>query len=111
MFVTENEKQHLLNKYQNRRVFHGQLHDHAATGGTSDGNATLEEWKLTLQSKNMDFVTIVDHRQVLHMRLPEWDNTMFIGGTEAGTTLKDSTATRAYLHYNMGFSVLAVSTR
>ena len=90
--------------YEGRQAYQGECHDHAKTGGTSDGNATLEEWKLTLQSKDMDFVTIVDHRQVLHMRLPEWDNAMFIGGTEAGTTLKDSTATRAYLHYNMVFA-------
>jgi hypothetical protein len=50
----------------------------------------------------MDFATIVDHRQSLHMYLPEWDNTIFIGGSEAATTITDRTGVR--LHYNMIFS-------
>jgi streptomycin 6-kinase len=50
MFVTENEKQHLLEKYQNRRVFHGQLHDHAATGGSSDGKMPLSDWAARMKT-------------------------------------------------------------
>ena len=36
----------------------------------------------------LDFAAILDHKQVRHMYLPEWDNSIFIGGTEAGATMK-----------------------
>ena len=90
--------------YEGRQAYHGELHDHANTGGTSDGKMNLEDWKLNLLVKDMDFATIADHRQVLHMRLPEWDNAIFIGGTEACTWIKDSKAEQNKLHYNMIFA-------
>lgn len=101
MFVTENEKQHLLNKYQNRRVFHGQLHDHAATGGTSDGKSPLSEWGNRMKTLHMDFAAILDHRQVRHMYLPEWNQALFLCGTEPGTHISDSHATIKQMHYNL----------
>ena len=90
--------------YEGRQPYHGELHDHADTGGTSDGKMKLEDWKMNLLTKDMDFATFADHRQVLHMRLPEWDNDLFIGGTEACTWIKDSKATQNKLHYNMLFA-------
>ena len=90
--------------YEGRQPYHGELHDHADTGGTSDGKMKLEDWKTNLMVKDMDFATFADHRQVLHMRLPEWDNDLFIGGTEACTWVKDSKATQNKLHYNMLFA-------
>lgn len=91
--------------YAGREAYHGELHDHANTGGTSDGKNTLREWKDEMALiKDMDFATIADHRQVLHMRLEEWDNSLFIGGTEASTFISDSKATQTRIHYNMLFA-------
>lgn len=90
--------------YEGRQPYQGELHDHADTGGTSDGKMKLDDWKMNLLTKDMDFATFADHRQVLHMRLPEWDNDLFIGGTEACTWIKDSKATQNKLHYNMLFA-------
>ena len=96
----------LLNSiYGERQVYQGELHDHANTGGTSDGKRTLEHWKGALEALEMDFATIVDHKQVRHMYLPEWDNSIFIGGTEPSTRLLDlSEGAEGPLHYNMLFS-------
>lgn len=94
----------LLEKlYKDRAPYHGQLHDHASTGGRSDGKCTLDEWKEDLKALDLDFTTILDHRQVRHMHLPEWDPKMFIGGTEPGTIIDDSSAQEKMLHYLMIF--------
>jgi len=90
--------------YQGRKPYFGELHDHADTGGTSDGKLPLEGWKKALAELQMDFATIVDHKQVRHMYLPEWDETVFIGGTEPGTKIMDDEIENAVLHYNMLFA-------
>ena len=103
--ATDADIAQLDNLYAGRQAYHGELHDHADTGGTSDGRSTLEEWKEEMAYvKDMDFATIADHKQVLHMRLEEWDNSLFIGGSEAGTSISDSKATQNKLHYNMLFA-------
>lgn len=89
--------------YQDRIAYHGELHDHANTGGTSDGKSTLEEWKENLKEKDMDFADIADHKQLAHMYLPEWDSNLFIGGSEAATVLWELENNNS-LHYNMMFS-------
>jgi len=88
--------------YAGLQPYYGELHDHAATGGTSDGKQPLSLWKTELDRLNMDFATIVDHKQSLHMYLEDWDNNKFIGGSEAATTITDRTGVK--LHYNMIFS-------
>ena len=88
--------------YSGTQAYHGELHDHAATGGTSDGKQPLVVWKAYMNELNMDFAAIVDHRQVLHMRHEDWDNTIFIGGSEASTTITDREGVK--LHYNMTFA-------
>lgn len=90
--------------YQGQMPCYGELHDHAATGGTSDGRCTLEQWKADLTALEMDFGTILDHRQVRHMYLPAWDDGVFIGGTEPGTRILDGKGEKNSLHYNMIFS-------
>lgn len=87
--------------YSGRVPSHGDIHEHANTGGTSDGKSSLSEWKRALASLDMDFAAIVDHKQVLHMYLPEWDENLFIGGTEPGVSITDR---GSKLHYNMVFS-------
>jgi hypothetical protein len=78
--------------YGNRQAFHGDIHDHAKTGPKSDGHETLSAWKENLAALNMDFQAILDHRQVKHMYLPEWEDSIFIGGTEAASSS---------VHYNL----------
>lgn len=95
----------LLNAvYKERRAFHGEMHDHASTGGTSDGKRTLEHWKGALEALHMDFAAILDHKQVRHMYLPEWEDGLFIGGTEPGAMITDSNAENKVIHYNMVFA-------
>ena len=94
----------LKNQYAGTNAYQGELHDHADTGGTSDGHHTLDIWLNGMQQLNMDFATIVDHKQYLHMERPEWDNKYFIGGTEMMAMPKDlSAATQTKMHYNMIF--------
>ncbi len=83
--ANQNQIDHLNEIYGNRTAYHGDMHDHADTGPRSDGRTTLPEWKTKLAELEMDFQAILDHRQVKHMYLPEWDDTLFIGGTEAAT--------------------------
>ena len=104
MKASQHEIDQILNVYQNRNAYQGDMHNHGATGGTSDGKSTLEQWKIDLERLGMDFVAILDHKQVRHMYLPEWDDSIFIGGTEPSTIIKECTATKRELHYNMIFS-------
>lgn len=90
--------------YAGRTPFYGEMHDHSNSGGRSDGRITLPVWKSTMPGLGMDFAIIVDHKQVRHMVLPEWDNTMFIGGTEAATKVKGLQLEQNSFHYNMIFT-------
>lgn len=91
--------------YKDRTVFFGEMHDHANTGGTSDGQKTLSHWIGALEALKMDFAAILDHRQVRHMYLPEWQDGLFIGASEAGTHISNPiAATKDGLHYNCVFA-------
>ena len=91
--------------YEGRIAYHGEFHDHAATGGTSDGQKDLAFWALALDGFDMDFATIVDHQQALHMELDDWDDTIFIGGSEAAALPSDlAAATTVQMHFNMIFT-------
>ena len=87
--------------YAGRRVFHGELHDHSNSGGTSDGSCPLSEWPGRMKALGMDFAAILDHRQVRHMYQPEWEDGLFIPGTEPGTSISDSKAENRSVHYNI----------
>lgn len=102
--VTEADIQQLETMYAGRTAFHGELHDHSDSGGTSDGKATLPTWKAVMPSVGMDYAAILDHRQALHMYLPQWDDTVFIGGSEAATTIQDRPEGSNRFHYNMVFA-------
>ena len=104
MEVTKKDTERLESLYAGRKPCYGELHDHAATGGTSDGKLPLEGWKEALAELQMDFATIVDHKQVRHMYLPEWDEAVFIGGTEPGTKIMDDEIENSIIHYNMLFA-------
>ncbi|MBO5306185.1 MAG: hypothetical protein J6B12_05425 [Clostridia bacterium] len=95
MKATEKDIEHINALYDGRRAFHGDLHNHAATGGKSDGKRSLEHWKGALEALHMDFAAILDHRQVRHMYLPEWEDGLFLCGTEPAYFALD-TADRAF---------------
>ena len=96
----------LLDKaYEGRVAYHGEFHDHANTGGTSDGKQTLTIYQNVMDSLDIDFSTIVDHKQALHMQIDEWDDTVFIGGSEPMAMPKDLVAaTYNKMHFNMIFT-------
>ncbi|MCQ2431101.1 MAG: hypothetical protein MJ175_00700 [Clostridia bacterium] len=99
--ATEEDIRKLEQSYEGRKPYHGEMHDHSASGGTSDGACALSVWKEELAALKMDFAAILDHRQVRHMYLPEWDNTIFLCGSEPGTVITDSRASSKELHYNI----------
>lgn len=101
--TTEYDVQHLEKMYEGRRVFHGELHDHSNSGGTSDGKRSLMHWRGAMEALEMDFAAILDHKQVRHMYLPEWEDGLFIAGTEPGAKISDSLADDPVIHYNMIF--------
>lgn len=99
--ISEQEKKQLLDVYAHCRVYQGELHDHSQSGGTSDGKCTLEEWIFQMQALKMDFAAILDHRQIRHMYLPEWQDGLFIPGSEPGTAISDCPAEDNHMHYNI----------
>ena len=103
MKPTAKEKKHIDSLYEGRKAFHGELHDHAATGGTSDGTRTLEHWRGAMEAFKMDFAAILDHKQVKHMYIPQWEDGLFVGGTEPGTVVVDADAEVKKMHYNLIF--------
>lgn len=103
MKATDADISYLEKLYAGRIAFFGELHDHAKTGGTSDGARTLEHWRGAMEALQMDFGAILDHRQVRHMYLPEWEDGVFLGGTEPGANILDITCQKPNLHYNMIF--------
>lgn len=109
--ATDEDIANLEANYAGLTPYMGDLHDHANTGGRSDGKQNLEVWKKYMEILDMDFATIVDHKQVRHMYLDDWDSNMFVGGTEAATWIKDYTHTadengelHNNFHYNMIFA-------
>ncbi|MBO4939714.1 MAG: hypothetical protein J6D30_01615 [Clostridia bacterium] len=97
----EQDVKHLQDLYEGRKAYHGEMHDHAATGGTSDGKKPLSHWKGAMEALQIDFAAILDHRQVRHMYLPEWEDGLFICGSEPGTHISDSKAEVNGIHYNL----------
>lgn len=101
--ISATDKKQLDALYRGTAPFFGELHDHASTGGTSDGKRDLAAWREGMRELSIDFAAILDHKQVRHMYLPEWEDGVFLGGTEPGTTISDSKAEKGKLHYNMLF--------
>ncbi len=87
--------------YSGRVARYGDYHAHASTGGTSDGHTTLAEWKAQMDALGIDFIGVMDHRQVRHMYLDDFDSSRFIYGTEPAIILTDSP--RGAPHYLMLF--------
>jgi len=105
-FQVAEEIKQLNAMYTGTTAYHGEMHDHANTGGRSDGKQTLETWIKGMKKLKMDFATIVDHDQSRHMYLDEWQQATFIGGTETTGWVTDNTATVSYgmFHMNLIFA-------
>ena len=89
--------------YIGTTVRHGDYHGHSATG-FGDGKNTLTEWMAEMDRLKIDFATIVDHRQTIHMHDPNFKADYFVGGSEPGTRIVDSPARSANFDYSMVFS-------
>lgn len=101
----EADIQNLLTQYAGREVRYGEMHDHTNTGPNADGFYSVSEWKAKMQEIGMDFTTIVDHRQSVHMYDAAWDSSMFIGGSEPSTRITDQVfLENNNFHFNMVFA-------
>ncbi len=89
--------------YQGRKAYFGDIHCHPIAGVAKDGHRTLAQWKEKMKEKKIDFVAFMNHHQVAHMYESDWDDTIFIGGTEPAASIKDSPANKKSIHYNMFF--------
>lgn len=88
---TEGDFSCLDSLYAGRQCFYGDFHCHSNSGGTSDGKTPLAEYVPRMKELGMDFAAIVDHRQMRHFFLPEWDEQYLICGTEPSMMLNDPT--------------------
>ena len=68
--------------YAGRKAYYGDFHCHSNSGGNSDGKTTPAEWLNYMKQLHIDFVGLMDHRQVRHMFLDEFDLEYFVYGTE-----------------------------
>ena len=100
MEATKTELELLESLYEGRKPVYGEVHDHSSCG---DGKYPLMHWRGAMQALRIDFAAILDHRQVEHMYHPDWEDGVFLGGTEPGTKISDSKAEVAQMHYNMIF--------
>ncbi len=92
--------------YAGRHIYRGDLHMHTKCGGTSDGSQPMSEWPAKMDKLGVDFVVIVDHKQMRGFFLPEWDEERFVMGTEPAGIIAGLNAPRngmVELHYNMLF--------
>ena len=98
----ETEIKVLNNMYAGREPLHGEMHDHSKSGPKGDGKRTLAEIKAEMTRLSIDFTTLVDHKQSVHMYLDDWDNNIFVGGSEPGTSVSDGGS--GSFHFNMIFA-------
>lgn len=68
--------------YENRKAYYGDFHAHSDSGGTSDGKMKVENWLKGMKEYKIDFIGIMDHRQIRHMYLDSFDPEYLIYGTE-----------------------------
>ena len=86
--------------YEGREVCYGDYHAHSNSGGMSDGKTTPSEWLVAMEKLGIDFIGLMDHQQVRHMYLPEFDPKHFIYGTEPAAIWIEP---QSFAHYLMLF--------
>ena len=95
-------------RYEGKRAYRADQHMHTDCGGTSDGTYPMNKWVAEMDRLGIDFVFVVDHRQMRGFFLPEWDTDRFVYGTEPGGSISNLKAARkgsgtSAFHYNMIF--------
>ena len=68
--------------YRGRELCFGDFHVHSDSGGKSDGKTTPVQWLQAMEALKLDFVGLMDHKQVRHMYLDSFDPNRFVCGTE-----------------------------
>ena len=101
--ATQADIDRLEGLYHGRVACHGDTHGHSKSSEYSDGRNLLSEWKTHMRENRMDFATIVDHRQLLHMWHEDWDDTIFVGGSEPGMTV---TGTEVFSRENIDYAMV-----
>ncbi len=86
--------------YAGRTAYYGDYHVHSQSGGTSDGHTTPEEWLTAMKELKIDFIGLMDHRQVRHMYLDSFDPEYFLYGSEPAGLWHDP---ELVFHYLMIF--------
>ena len=94
--------------YSGRKLYQGELHDHADTSvgssaGTSDGYVEIDKWYDQMEELGMDFAASLDHCQASHIDVPEWDKSKLIYGSEASSSIPSKIGGRNTFHYDMLF--------
>ena len=84
MKANQSEIQHLEELYAGRKAYFGDLHNHGASTERSDGLRPQSHWKGAMEALKLDFVALLDHGQVEHMYLPDWEDGVFVGGMLTG---------------------------
>lgn len=80
----------LESHYAGKVARYGDFHAHSASGGTSDGKTTPDEWLTAMaETLHMDFIGLMDHRQVRHMYLDAFTPEHFLYGTEPAMLWND----------------------
>ncbi len=93
-------------RYEGKKAYYGDQHTHTDCGGTSDGLFPMSKTVAKMDELQLDFMFVVDHRQMRGFFLPEWDTDRFVYGTEPGGKITDLKACRGNacgFHYNMLF--------
>ena len=101
----EEDQRQLTALYSGRKALHGDMHTHSNSGGTSDGKTPLAKFIKQIKELGLDFAACVDHKQMRHAFLPEWDEDVLIFGTEPAVVIQEEGRPRrsAVLHYCMLF--------
>ncbi len=82
--------------YKDRNPYYCDFHCHSNSGGTSDGKTPIGEYVDSMKKLGVDCAAIVDHRQMRHFHLPQWNETYMICGSEPSTWIKGRTGSMDY---------------
>ena len=82
--------------YAGRKLSYCDFHCHSNSGGTSDGKTPLGNYVEDMKKLGVDCAAIVDHKQMRHYFLPEWDEQYMICGSEPSTRLEGRDSSMDY---------------
>lgn len=86
--------------YGGKQPLYCDFHCHSNSGGTSDGKTPLGDYVGAMKNLGVHCAAIVDHKQMRHFFLPEWDEQYMICGSEPGGRVEER---KLSLDYTMIF--------